>query len=73
MELNDFTSVVASAFEDRQSITPQTCFKCHDEWCSIVAMTLIAMVRKTYKVTLKPEDLRGSRTVEDLYNIVKSK
>ncbi len=73
MELNDFTRVAASAFEDRQSITPQTCFKCHNEWCSIVAMTLIAMVRKAYKVTLKPEDLRNSQTVEDLYNVVKNR
>ncbi len=73
MELNDFTRVVSTAFEDGQSITPQTRFRDHDEWCSIVAMTLIAMVRKAYKVTLKPEDLRGSQTVEDLYNIVKNR
>ncbi len=73
MELNDFTMVAASAFEDRQNITPETRFREHDEWCSIVAMTLIAMVRKAYKVTLKPEELRCSHTVEDLYNIVKNR
>lgn len=73
MELNDFTQVAASAFEDRQSITPETRFREHPEWCSIVAMTLIAMVRKAYKITLKPDDLRSSQTVEDLFNIVKSK
>ncbi len=73
MELNDFTQVVASAFEDQQSITPQTAFRDHDEWCSIMALTLIAIIRKTYKVTLKADDLRNSRTVEDLYNIVKNK
>ncbi len=73
MELTDFTRVAASAFEDRQSITPGTRFKEHDEWCSIVAMTLIAMVRKTYKITLKSEDLRNSGTVEDLFNTVKNR
>ncbi len=73
MELNDFTRVAASAFEDRPSITPETRFREHGEWCSIVAMTLIAMVRKAYKVTLKPEELRASQTVEDLYHIVKNK
>ncbi len=73
MELNDFTRVAASAFENGQSITPQTRFRDNDEWCSIVAMTLIAMVRKAYKVTLKPEDLRSSQTIGDLYNIVKNR
>ncbi len=73
MELNEFTHVVASAFDDQQSITSETRFREHDEWCSIVAMTVVAMVRKAYKVTLKPEDLRSSQTVEDLYHIVKNK
>jgi len=39
----------------------------------LTALTVIAMVDEEYNVTLRGEDIQMSKTIEDLYNIVKGK
>lgn len=75
MELNDFIANFAEQFEDTDAseITAATEFKNLDEWSSLIALSVIAMVDEEYDVTLKGDDIRNSATVEDLYNIVKSR
>lgn len=75
MELNQFVVNFATQFEetDASIITPQTMFRELDEWSSLIALTLIAMVDEEYHVKLKGEDIRNSQTVEDLFNIVKTR
>jgi len=36
-------------------------------------LSVIAMVDEEYDVTIKGDDIRNSSTIEDLFNIVKSK
>jgi len=48
-------------------------FKELDEWSSLIALSVIAMVDEEYDVTIKGDDIRNSDTVEDLFNAVKSK
>ena len=48
-------------------------FKELDEWSSLIALSVIAMADEEYEVTLKGEDIRTSNTVEDLFNVVKSR
>lgn len=75
MELNDFVAKFAEQFEDTDvnDIQASTEFKELDEWSSLLALSIIAMADEEYNVTLKGEDIRNSKTVEDLYNVVKSK
>jgi len=75
MEINDFIEKFAEQFEDTDSseITAATEFKSLDEWSSLIALSVIAMADEEYDVTLKGDDIRGAVTVEDLYNIVKSR
>lgn len=75
MELKDFLSNLAEQFEDTDAsqITPETKFKELDEWSSLVALSVIAMVDETYDVTLKGDDITKADTVEDLFNTVKAK
>jgi acyl carrier protein len=48
-------------------------FRDIEEWSSLAALSVIAMVRRNYKITLTGEDIRKSSTVEDIFNIMKSK
>ncbi len=75
MELKEFIENFAEQFEDTDSseITAATEFKSLDEWSSLIALSVIAMADEEYDVTLKGDDIRGAVTVEDLYNIVKSR
>lgn len=75
MELKDFIENFANQFDetDPAEITAATEFKALEEYSSLIALSLIAMVDEEYEVTLKGDDIRTSTTVEDLFNLVKSK
>lgn len=75
MELKQFIKNFANQFEDTDAdeITATTEFKEFEEWSSLLALAIIAMVDEEYDVTLKGDDIRNSKTVEDLYNVVNSK
>ena len=75
MELKDFVKNFIDQFDDTDAneIQAGTVFKELDEWSSLIALSVIAMVDEEYDVTLKGDDIRGAVTVEDLFNIVKSR
>ena len=58
---------------DAVQITASTKFHDIDEYSSLLALTMIAMVDEEYDVILKGEDLRNAQTIEDLFNIVKER
>ncbi len=74
MELNDFIEKFAEQFEetDKSLITADTDFKNLDEWSSLVALTVIAMVDEEYDVQLKGADIRDSVTIKDLFDRISS-
>lgn len=75
MEIKEFIENFADQFDDTDGgeFTPKTVFKDLDEWSSLIALSIIAMVDEEYDVTLKGDDIRNSNTIEDLFNIVKAK
>ena len=75
MELNEFVENFAEQFDDTDAseIKAETVFKELEEWSSLIALSVIAMVDEEYDVTIKGDDIRNSNTIEDLFNIVKSK
>lgn len=75
MELNNFVANFATQFDDTDLsiFTATTNFRSLEEWSSLTALSVIAMVDEEYDVKLKGEDIRNSNTIEDIYNIVKSK
>lgn len=75
MELKDFVALFAEQFDetDASEFNPETKFRDLDEWSSLIALSIIAMVDEEYDVTIKGDDVKKSNTIEDLYNIVKSK
>ncbi len=75
MELKDFIENFAAQFDDTDvsEIKADTVFKELDEWSSLIALSIIAMVDEEYDVTLQGEDIRAANTIEELYQIVKGK
>lgn len=75
MEIKEFIANFADQFEDTDvsDIKAETVFKELDEWSSLIALSVIAMVDEEYDVALKGDDIRGANTVEDLFNVVKSR
>ncbi|GEM_PF-39950 len=75
MNLDQFIEYFADLFDetDADDIKATTHFKDLEEWSSLVALSVIAMVDEEYDVEFRGDDIRGSNTVEDLYNIVKDK
>lgn len=53
--------------------TSETKFKELEEWSSLTALSVIAMIDEEYDVKIKGDDVRNSQTVNDLYEIVKSR
>lgn len=75
MELQDFVEKFAEQFDetDVNNIKADTVFKELDEWSSLIALSVIAMVDEEYEVALKGDDIRNASTIEDLFNVVKAK
>lgn len=75
MKLEDFVTHFASQFDDTDPavITSGTVYKDLDEWSSLIAFSVIAMVKVEYGKTLTGAEIRHCNTVEDLFNTVASK
>ena len=75
MELKEFIENFADQFDDTDicELKPETRFKELDEWSSLVALSVISMVDEEYDVTIKGDDIRGSETIQDLFNIVEGR
>lgn len=75
MTLNEFIEAFAEEFDDTElsEFKADTEFKTLDEWSSLVALSIIAMVDDNFDKTITGADIRGSKTIEDLYNLIQSK
>ena len=75
MEIKDFIQNFADQFDDTElsAFAPNTKFRDLKEWSSIIALSIIAMIDEEYEVTLKGDEMKSAQTIEELFNIVKSK
>jgi len=75
MEIKEFIQHFAEQFDetDVNEFKPETVFHDLEEYSSLVALSIIAMINEEYDVTLKGDDMSAAVTIEDLFNTVKSK
>lgn len=75
MNEKEFVQNFANQFDetDASEFSMSTRFRDIEEWSSLIALGIIAMADDEYDVTLKGDDIIKSNTVEDIYNIVKSR
>jgi acyl carrier protein len=58
---------------DVSLITIDTIFRELSEWSSLTALSLIAMVDEEYSVKLTGDDIKSSKSLNDIFNIIKNK
>lgn len=75
MELEKFVKDFANQLDetDPETISPDTVYKELDEWSSLIAFAVIAMVKVEYDKTVTGTEIRHCNTVKDLFNLVASK
>ena len=75
MNLDGFVKLFGAQFDDTPAdvFAPDTHFRDIDEWSSLTALSIIAMVDDEFDVQLTGNDVRGANTVEDIFHIVKSR
>lgn len=75
MDLNEFVAHFAEQFEDTDAsvFTPETKFRELEEWSSLLALSIIAMVDEEYDVALKGNEMKVANTIQELFDIVKAK
>lgn len=75
MEIKEFIEHFAEQFDDTDPsvFTPETVFHELDEYTSLIALSIIAMVDEEYNVTLNGKDMSAAVTIQDLFNTVKAK
>lgn len=73
--MNDFVKSFCDLLDDTDNATvnSETKFKELDEWSSLLALSLIAMVDENYNVTLGAEDIRNANTLSELYSVIQNK
>lgn len=72
MDQNKFLENFREQFDETEEdqIKMGTIFKDLEEWSSMHALLIIAMIDAEYDVTFSGEDLRNTKTVEEIFNIV---
>lgn len=75
MDINTFVAQVSEQFDDLDGATlsADTIFRDAPGWCSIIALSIIAMVDEEYEVQLNGGDIRSSVTIKDIFDKVVAK
>ena len=75
MELKEFIEKFVEQFDDTETseIQADTEYRELDEWTSLTALSVIAMVDEEYDVQLKADEMRKTQTIQELFDLVKSK
>ena len=71
MEIENFIRNFAEQFDEM--ITAETEFHELEDYSSLVALSIIAMIDEVYGVTIGANEMKSSVTVHDLFNRVVAK
>jgi acyl carrier protein len=70
--MEDFINNFADQFDEteRNEFSKDTDFKNLDEWDSMIALSIIAMMDEEYEITINGDDIKNANIIEDLYKLV---
>ena len=75
MTLNEFIKKFAEEFDETpmSDFTADTKYRQLDEWSSLSGLSIISMIDEEFDKQITGADLRSVLTIEESYNLVKSK
>lgn len=73
--MEEFIKNFANQFDetDPSEIKAVTVYRDLEEWSSLVGLAILNMISKKYGVIITPTEMKGTETVEDVYNLIQSK
>ena len=76
MDIKKFIEDFADQFDETEldELKPETNYREDlDEWSSLIRLAILNMIDKKYGVKLTATDIKGTTTIEDVFNLVESK
>jgi acyl carrier protein len=75
MEIDDFVIKFEGCFDEIKpgTILPETQFRNLQEWDSLTALTLLAMVDADYDVAISANELRSCNKVHEVFDLIRLK
>lgn len=75
MDIKEFIQNFADQFDeiDVETLSAETKFRELEEWSSMIALGVMAMVDDEYDVQLKADEMRKTTTIQELFDLVSSK
>lgn len=75
MEVKEFIQNFADQFDeiDVETLSADTKFRDLNEWSSLVALSVMAMIDDEYDVTISADEMRKAQTIQDLADVVSAK
>lgn len=72
MEIKEFIQNFADQLDDTDAemLSPETVFRELDDWSSLAALSIIAMVDEEYGVSIASETFKNAKTIQDLFDKV---
>lgn len=75
MDINEFIKNFADQFDETEldEFKPETVYRDLDEWSSLNGLAILNMIDKKYGVKIIASEIKETQTIEDVFNLVKSK
>lgn len=74
MDITTFIENFSNQFEDTDAsvFTPDTKFRELDEWSSLQALSIMAMIDEEYDIQIKADLMKKTTTIGELFALVES-
>ena len=76
MEINEFIKNFADQFDDTEleEFKPETNYREDlDEWSSLTGLAILNMIDKKYGVKVTATEVKGTNTIQEIFDLVVSK
>ena len=70
--MEQFTTLFAEALEIETGVNLEDKFREYEEWDSLAVLSIIALIKQNYDITIPRKEFDELQTVADLYNYVTS-
>ena len=72
MEIKEFIQNFADQLDDTEAevLTPETEFRHLDDWSSLAALSIIAMVDEEYGIAIGSDTFKNAKTIQDLFDLI---
>lgn len=75
MNINDFIKDFADQFDETEfeEFQSETVYRDLDEWSSLTGLAILNMIDKKYGVKITATEIKGTTTIESVFNLILSK